>query len=210
MIAIAQPSCHLTVEALHQRFISMLPKITQLAQRPFRQYVREARDELVQEVIANAFVAYARLAELGKQAVAFPTPLAGYAIRQVRCGRRVGSRSNRRDILQSSRHTRVSFEALVEFGHPQRLWSQSLIEDKSAGPAETAAARIDLRAWFYSLSPRDRRVAMALAMGATTSEVAATIGVTAGRISQRRHELERSWCRLHNRSRARASDRVPV
>ena len=47
------------------------------------------------------------LCSKAKQAVAFPTPLAQFAIRQVRAGRRVGCRQNSEDILSGyARRTR--------------------------------------------------------------------------------------------------------
>ena len=76
------------------RFLKMLPTIERLANRACRVQDADARDEFVQEVAANAYAAFVRLIERGKEHVAFATPLARYAIRQVRAGRRVGSRLN--------------------------------------------------------------------------------------------------------------------
>jgi hypothetical protein len=45
----------------------------------FRNALPEAREELIAEVVANAYHAYARLVERGKKDVAFATPLAQYA-----------------------------------------------------------------------------------------------------------------------------------
>ena len=72
----------------------MLPQIRRQASFAFRGLGAELREELIQEVIANAYRSFHRLVQQGKQAVAFPTPLAQFAIRQVRAGRRVGSRQN--------------------------------------------------------------------------------------------------------------------
>ena len=68
-------------------------------------------------------------------------------------------------------------------------WKEALVEDRRAGPAETAAARIDLAAWLQSLPQARRRIAMKLAMGETTGEAAKAFGVSAARISQLRNEL---------------------
>jgi DNA-directed RNA polymerase specialized sigma24 family protein len=80
---------HDRIDNAHDRFVAMLPAIKQRAHRAFRDQQTEAREELVQEVIANAYVAFARLLPLGKANLALATPLASFAIRQVRSdGRR--------------------------------------------------------------------------------------------------------------------------
>jgi hypothetical protein len=90
------------------QFLTMLPRIRRQASLAFRHRGAEAREELIQEVIANAYHAWVRLVRQGKEAVAFPTPLAQYAIHQVRVGRRVGSRLNSLDRLSgTARRARV-------------------------------------------------------------------------------------------------------
>ena len=81
------------------RFLVMLPLIETHARLVFRRLDPEARDDAVQEVIANAFVAFARLVELQKVDVAYPSALARFAVAQFRDGRRVGNRMNVRDVL---------------------------------------------------------------------------------------------------------------
>jgi DNA-binding NarL/FixJ family response regulator len=72
-------------------------------------------------------------------------------------------------------------------------WNQQLVEDRQAGPAEIAAARIDVAAWLGSLSKRHRRIAKALALGTSTSEVARQFGLCPARISQLRSWFRRHW-----------------
>ena len=62
-----------------------------------------------------------------------------------------------------------------------------------AGPAETAAARIDIAAWFASLPRRNRAVASALASGDATGDVAEKYELSKSRVSQLRNELRISW-----------------
>ena len=68
-----------------------------------------------------------------------------------------------------------------------------LIEDRQAGPSDTAAARIDISDWFDSLPRHKRRVAETLARSETTKATARKFGVSPGRISQTRRELETAW-----------------
>jgi uroporphyrinogen-III synthase len=58
---------------------------------------------------------------------------------------------------------------------------------------QTAAARIDVAAWFRSLARKKRRIAQTLARGEGTGKVARMFGLTAGRVSQLRRELAESW-----------------
>jgi hypothetical protein len=196
MIAFAKPvQSKQAGSACHPRFLEMLPKIRRFAQLAFRAEDPAEKEELVAEVTANAFVAFARLVERGKEDAAHPTPLAMFAVRQVRSGRRVGGRLNCRDV--SSRHVQVAKGLVVEridqFDGQDNEWRETLIEDKKAGPAETAAARIDVADWFKSLGRQKRKIAKSLARGEATSTVAHMYGLSAGRISQLRDELRRSW-----------------
>jgi hypothetical protein len=153
------------------------------------------RAEMVQEIVATTAVAYVRLAELGKEDVAYPTPLVNYAAAMFGAGRRVGSRLNVRDVMspQCQRKKSVVVETLSRFdGNPDE-WQEVLVEDRHASPADLAMIRIDFRAWLKSLPERTRGIAEALASGQPTSDVACMFFVSASRISQLRASLRRSW-----------------
>ena len=72
-------------------------------------------------------------------------------------------------------------------------WEEMLVEDRKAGPAETAASRIDFGNWMKSLSQRERNIADTLGSGESTKSAARKFAVTPGRISQLRQELKRAW-----------------
>jgi hypothetical protein len=173
----------------------MLPQIRSKARMAFRYFPRDVKEELIAEVLANAFCAYVRLIERGRGDLAYPTPLADYAIRQVRFGRRVGGQLNIHDVTSryAQRAAGIAVESLEQFDAEKGEWSELLLEDRRAGPAETAAARIDVAAWFRSLARRKRRMAQALARGEATSRVARIFRLTPGRVSQLRQELKCSW-----------------
>jgi hypothetical protein len=132
----------------------MLPIIRRQAWIAFRGQQAEAREELVQEVIANAYCAFVRLVRQGKQSVAFPTPLAQFAIRQVRAGRRVGCSLNCNDVFShSARRIRgFSIERFDQRDERTGALHELLVEDHRTGPSETAAARLDVAAWLLTLS----------------------------------------------------------
>jgi hypothetical protein len=131
----------------------------------------------------------------GLDEVIYPTPLAQYAIKQVRDGRRVGSKLNKNDAsshyAQQARGFHV--ESLDGYSKRREEWKEVLVEDRHAGPAETAASRIDFGAWLRSLPRRSRRIAETLAKGETTKTTAKRFRVSPGRISQVRRELQANW-----------------
>jgi len=176
----------------HDRFIAMLPVIEQQARLAFRSADPESREEMTAEVVANSYCAYQRLVERGKQDVVHPTPLSRYAIRQVRAGRRVGTKLNARDVM-SPANRRVLIESIDKFDWQDDQWKEVLVEDRHVGPAETVAARIDVAAWVRALGCTKRRIAKLLAKGETTSAAARVFGLSSGRISQLRQELSDSW-----------------
>jgi len=190
--------CASRIEPFHQQFLTMLPMIRRQAWIAFRGRDAESRHDLTQEVVANAYCAFVRLVRQGKQSVAFPTPLAQFAIRQVRAGRRVGCSLNSKDLLSpwARKSHGLTIEQLDQSDNRSGALHQLLVEDRQAGPAEIAAARIDVAAWLGSLSKRQRRIAKTLALGASTSEVARQYRLSAGRVSQLRRWLRQHWERF--------------
>ena len=97
MVAPVKRRSQKSTPAWHKSFLRMLPKIRSYARTAFQHRDTESREDLVQEVVANCLVAFKALWDRGKQALAFPTVLANFAIRQVRDHRRVGNRLNVKD-----------------------------------------------------------------------------------------------------------------
>ncbi len=169
----------------------MLPHIERHARIAFRHLRGDTRDEAVQEAVCNACQAYARLAEQGRSNAATWSSLAKYAVAQVRGGRCVGSPLNVRDVCSTYCQGRkgVRVGPLCRWDHQEGAWQEILVEDKSVTPADLAASRIDVPAFFASLSRRNRRIAEKLAMGEPTKQVANMFKISAGRVSQLRQEL---------------------
>ena len=190
----------------NEQFLDMLPRICSQARRAFRQLRPEHKEELIQEVVANAYCRFVGLVCRGKADVAFATPLANYAIRQVIAGRRVANKPRLRDVMSPQAHSAdgIVVERLDVFDEGQCQWRQVLVEDRRATPAEIAAARIDVAAWLRSLSPRSRRIAKTLAMGETTTDVARKFNLSRPRVSQLREELKASWEKFHERGQQHA------
>lgn len=176
------------------RFLLMLPLIKKVARHAFRRLSQDGKADAVQEVIASAFVAFARLVERGKEDIAYATPLARYAIAQYRVGRRVGNRLNLHDVTSPycQRRNEVGIEPLF-WQTEEGRWQELLVEDRRSTPADTAATRLDFRAWLRRLDRRHRTAAKLLADGATTSEAAKRLRLSAARVSQLRRELKDDW-----------------
>ena len=193
-------------------FEGMLPTIRRQASIAFRAVAAEEREELIEETVANCLIAYARLVALGKQNLAYPSALAGFAIRQVRSGRRAGGRLRIGDVLSpyGQRSKRFRVERLDSFDPQAGEWQEAVVEDRRAGPAEVAACRIDFASWLTMLSTRTRRIALALAAGETTGDAARKFGVTAGRISQLRGWLKASWERFQGQVNPEETARLAV
>jgi hypothetical protein len=196
MVALVQSNSEVDLQkSQHDPFLAMLPQIRRQAFIAFRNQRFELREELIQEVVANCYRAWVLLVRRGKESVVYPTPLAQYAIRQVRGGRRVGGRLNLQDILspQARRHYGITIERIDGRDPQNGVWNEQLVEDRRAGPAETAAARLDLSAWLRTLTKRNRRIARSLALGETTNAVAQQFGLSAGRVSQLRGWFLAQW-----------------
>lgn len=199
MIAHANRMRQSVASARAATFLSLLPQIQEQARFAFRHEEFDQRQELIAEVVANCWVAFVRLVERGLMDVVYATPLAQYAVRQVRDGRRVGAKLNVHDVssqyAQRAKHFRV--ERLDHFDEEDQEWREVLVEDRHAGPSQTAAARVDISAWLDTLPAHKRRVAETLAKSETTKATARRFRVSPGRISQMRRELETAWHEFH-------------
>ena len=98
----------------------------------------------------------------------------------------VGSRSCQQ------RHM-IKLERLGRRRRDAEGWREIVVEDKTAGPAEIAATRIDFDEWLGRLSTRKREIAETLALGETTGKTARRFAMSPGRVSQLRRELMDSW-----------------
>ena len=182
--------------AWHRGFMQMLPVIHAYARGAFAHLNPEARQDMIQEVVANALVAYVRLYQQGRVALAYPTVLARYGVAQVRDGRKVGCKLNIRDPLSRYCQKRkgVVVERLDVFDEEENAWAEAVVQDtRTATVPDIVSFRCDFPAWLETLRHRDRRIAETLALGHRTQDVARRFQVSEGRVSQLRRELAVSW-----------------
>ena len=194
MIAQAKPHTS-SNPAWHARFLAILPTITRQARIAFCGLDPEKREDAMAEVTASTFTSYARLVELDKEELAFPTPLVQYAIRHYHDGRRIGSRQCNGDVYARRAQRRGNYR-LKHIGTPQggsESWRERITENFRTPIPDQVQFRIDFPAWLSTLKSRDRRITLTLAEGERTSAVAKRFGVSASRVSQLRSELCHAW-----------------
>jgi hypothetical protein len=170
-------------------FVAMLPEIRQRLRRVFRHLNAEAREDAVEEGIVHSLLSFVRLHEQGRAESASPSTLAWYAVLAVKRGRPACGRMNGKEPL--SRYAQVVNGIQVEQLHGN--WLELMVEDNRASVPDVVAAKMDVSAWFATLTQRMKQIAKELALGYSTAEVARKHGVTPGRISQMRRTLEGSW-----------------
>ncbi len=184
----------------HRQFLQMLPAIQRYAAYAFRHQPPKVRSELVAEVVANACVAFARLVQLRKADLAYPTPLAMYGCRQVRDGRRVGTVRNTRDVLSPTAQRKHGFD-VERLGTPWLAeWQEAVLEDHRTAVADQAAFRCDFPEWLRTLSRRNRRIAEMLSTGESTTQTARKFRLSPARVSRLRREFAESWRQFHGES----------
>jgi hypothetical protein len=180
----------------HRVFRSFLPQIVHHAKFAFRRLRGQDYQDAIQETIANALVAFVALVRRGKMSIAYGSVLAKYAVAQIKDGRRVGNSLNCQDVSSAYAQRLKNFKVGrldCREKDDENAWCEILIEDRHAGPADTARVRLDFESWLASLPCRHRRIAQFLSLGNRTADAARKFHVSAGRISQMRTELARSW-----------------
>ena len=195
MIAITKQPRQTFTAQQNDRFLEMLPLIRSNARLAFRRLQPEHKNELVQEVVANAYCAFSALVSRGKANLAYATPLANYAIRRVRAGRRVGTKLNCHDAssVVAQRRWGFTLNHLPSNSSGAKIWCEILADDTLTPVPDQVAFRLDFPAWLKIQSRRKRELAKFLALGNSATEAAQRFGVSVPRISQLRNELQASW-----------------
>ena len=172
----------------HDDFLGILPVVTKYACLLFRNWPPSDREDALAETVARAFVTFINLKHQGRNPFEFPSKIAVRSVQRVRDGRHVGQPCNSRDLL--SRKSQFCREIDVQrVGELQ----DALVDNTRTPVPDQVCFRCDFPAWLRTLSRRDCRIALRLARGNSTSEVAKRFGVSRGRISQLRRELCNSW-----------------
>jgi hypothetical protein len=197
---VTTPTYPISLARLQAAFLaSVLPKVLSHGRIYFR-HLRSAelKEEYIAEMIALTWKWHLRLAERGKDAAHFPTALATFAARAVRCGRKLAGMDRAKDVLSPLAQQRQGF-AVGKLPDCSALDGSPLHEalhDNTQSPVvEQVCFRLDFPSWRASRTERDRRVLDDLMVGERTSDVAGKYGLSPGRVSQLRREFLTDWHR---------------
>jgi hypothetical protein len=215
MVSFANPLApSLSLDALHQRFLVLAPRIESHARVAFRHITCPQRqDDCIAETLALSWRWFLRLAEQGRDAADFVAALATLATRAVKSGRRLAGKEGAKDVLSSvaqRRHgftverlplsTRTSMTDL--YGDPQGQvvldsYEERLTDNTVTPPPDAAAFRIDFPQWLSGWTERDRRIIGDMMRDERTRDVASKYGISPGRIAQLRRAYFEDWNRFH-------------
>ena len=176
----------------HAAFETHIDSIVRLAGYHFRQLGPEAREEAIQNTLALAWKFFLRLADQGKaDQENVVSQMIGFAIKHTKMGRSIVGTDRKRpkDVIDYARRRMrgVSIEPTDLNCHI----------GKSASVPDAAAFRIDTPTFLATLSERDRGIALDLASGLGTSEVARSWSVSPAAISQFRTRFKKWYEQFH-------------
>ena len=157
-----------SLSSVHHQFEAALPAITRAARYAFRRRRDQDRAEAVAEAQACAWKAWRGLVERGKDPIEVGVSgIAGYAVRHVLNGRRIGHRGGGRgsmDVYHFKAQAACGFkvvgldrDAEREPGNGSDAWREWLGCDNRVGPGDEAAFRLDFAVGLDGLPGRRRR-----------------------------------------------------
>lgn len=188
---------HQQLAELHEQFLAILPRIKLHGRIYFRDMKSpEKKEDAIQEMIGLAWCWFRRLAERGKDGRLFPTAIATYSARAVKCGRRVCGQERSRDVLSSlaqQRHHFVVNSLPIYSTLDSNPYSEALAENAVSPILDQVQFRLDWPAWLTTRTERDRRIIDDMAMSERTQTLARKFGVSPSRISQLRREYHDDW-----------------
>jgi hypothetical protein len=166
-------------------FERAVPRIERHGRVAFRGLrCQHEKEECLAEMVALCFLWWGRLLKQGKDPSQFISALATFAARQVRDGRRLcGQRS--KDVMSPRAQVRhqLSVSTLDE----------ALTDNMQTPVPEQVIFRLDFPQWLGRLSERNRELALAMALGHHTEDLAENFRITPGRVSQLRAWLHDHW-----------------
>ena len=175
------------------RFVSsVLPVVRAYAYRAFAGYDAERREEYVAEAVSAAFVSFVSLLKRGRARRVTAGRLAYFAVKHVRNGRHVGGSQNGARDAMTTRDGRSP----IRFGTIDDLptvFHDALVDNTQSPVSEQAAFRIDFAEFLSGQSEKKQEVAVLLAQGHRGKDVATMVGLTPGRVTQIRQELDTEW-----------------
>lgn len=182
--------------AAQQSFLEALPRIEAHLKIHLRHRDPGREDDLRANAIGLGWKHWLAAIRRGKDPSEFVSAIADFCVRQARAGRRPQSQERPRDVLSPRAQRIHGFVAsglpLYETGVDDNEVIDALESDDTP-PPDAAAFRVDFPEWLATLSPKDRRMAQAMARGEGTKPLAQRFHLSQARISQKRREFYESW-----------------
>jgi hypothetical protein len=199
-LEIAPLNATASLARLQAGFLSVVPHVERHARVHFRGIrCPHARADAVAEAVAIAWRWFVCLARRGKDPTQFARTLVAYAVRHVRSGRRLCGQEKAKDVLSPLAQRRKGF-CVVKLPDCSTLTAnplaEALVDNMQTPPDQQACFRLDFPAWLTSLERRNRALAVDMAMGHRTRELASGYRISPARLSQLRREFHDDWVRF--------------
>jgi hypothetical protein len=171
----------LTLDTVQNMFVQQLPSLQKMAKIQFRNLRPEAKQESISNALGLAWKFFHRLAAQGRaQEDGILASCMRFAIKQTREGRTPQGCPRVKDVLA---RRWVGPTRLDDFDLEQFVSRNTPI------PAQVSF-RVDVPAFMDTLNNRQRKMAVDLAEGMSTTEAAEKYDLSMGRISQFRREFK--------------------
>ena len=215
MLASSAPLANSPVgNPVHDAFLALLPKILTHASISFRNvHCPAQKADQIAECVALAWKWFLRLHERGKDVNDFKMVFVFLVAKAVKSGRRLTRMEEAKDVLSERAQHRHGFkvEALPistrasqdsRYSKPygqkeQDAFEERLRDNVLTPPPDAAAFRIDFPKWRAAHSHRDRRLIDLLMRDTSTQEASRILGVSPGRVSQKRRAFYDDWQQFH-------------
>lgn len=171
-----------SIEASSNVFTSMLPELQSRCEAMCRRAPKVQRQDLADDALAVMFLNHTQAAKKGRALQC--TDLGWAAVQHLRHR----SWINMPPLGRQGQNT-VSFETKDD-DVADRI-AAALSTDERADPAERCRVRIDWKIVCGRLSPRHRRIVHRLAFGYSKRQIAASLRITPGRLSQLLDDVRR-------------------
>jgi hypothetical protein len=185
---------------IQEDFLAILPRIEAHGQICFRdERCPGKKADCLAEMTALSWKWFLRLVRRGKDPSNFISALATFAAKAVKSGRRVCGQEKAKDVLSSVAQKRKGFrvgrlpDCSTLSANPL---ADALVDNTRTPPDEQACFRLDFPAWLATLEQRNRPLALDMAMGHRTQELAKVYRVSPARVSQLRREFREGWDRF--------------
>ena len=185
---------------LYAAFVAAMPKILNVAGYRFRRVpCPDTREDRVCETVALCWVWFVRLVQKGRNPDTFLTTLAHYGATAVHCGRGACGQERANDVLSRRCQRRrgftvAAFQDLADADDPlDGVLADALSDNTSTPVPDQVQFRCDFPAWKSRLPEAKGRLVDMLVLGHRTKDIAASFGLSEGRISQLRKEFNADY-----------------